>query len=133
MSDQRFGKEYKLCSKKLIDQVFTHGSTVKQYPLRLIFEEIPETYLINTPFQIVFAVPKKKIRAANDRNYIKRLLREIFRKNKAELEEKLKIKNKKLALFLIYSEKETLEYSVLEKKTLKLLQQLTISLDHDKN
>lgn len=133
MSDQQFGKEYKLCSKKLIDDVFNNGSTVKQFPLRLLFIEIPEIHQIKTPFQIVFAVPKKRFRAANDRNYIKRMLREAFRKNKAELEEQLKIKNKKLALFLIYNEKEILEYSILEKKTLKLIQQLTISLDHDKN
>ena len=133
MSDQQFGKEYKLCSKKLIEDVFNNGSSVKQYPLRLLFIEIPEMSQIKTSFQIVFAVPKKRIRAANDRNYIKRMLREAFRKNKAELEEQLKIRNKKLALFLIYSEKEILEYSVLEKKTLKLLQQLTIFLDHDKN
>jgi ribonuclease P protein component len=133
MSDQKFGKEYKLCSKKLIDELFNSGSSVKQYPLRMLFCKMPAEYEVQTPFQIVFAVPKKKIRAAHDRNYVKRMLREIFRKNKRELEEALNANQMKLALFLIYSEKEIIDFSVLEKKTLKLIQQLILSLAHDKN
>lgn len=133
MSDQRLGKEYKLCSKKLIEELFTSGTTLKQYPIRLLYKRIEKTDPHQKPFQIVFAVPKKKLKHAHDRNYIKRVFREIFRKNKLELEKVLLEKNINLSLFAFYTEKEILEFSTIEKKTVKLIQQLIQTIKNDEN
>ena len=127
----KLGKEYKLCSKIAIDSLFEKGITVKQYPLRLLYKEPSEEHKMTKPFQIVIAVPKRNVRKAHDRNRIKRLLKEIIRHNKNEFEETLISKQKKLALFLIYSEKTELEYAVLEKKVNKIFAQLIIQLNND--
>lgn len=131
-TDNSFGKEYKLCSKRVIDDLFLSGRTVKQYPLRVLFKKNPIHYNERTAFQIVISVPKKKIRKAHDRNSVKRVIRELIRKNKIGLEDLLDQQNEKLALFLIYSESTILEYSILEKKIIKLIHQLQISICNEK-
>lgn len=130
-SNNSFGKEYKLCSKRVIDELFNNGKTIKQYPLRLLFIKNPLHSAEKVRFQIVISVPKKKIKKAHDRNTVKRILRELIRKNKQELEKMLEIKNCKIALFLIYSETSILEYSLLEKKTIKLFQQLQNTINNE--
>jgi ribonuclease P protein component len=127
-----FGKDYKLCSKIVIDDLFVTGETVKQYPLRLIYKPNPLHSSLRTSFQIVISVPKKKIRKAHDRNKVKRILRELIRKNKNELELLLTDKQLKLALFLIYSESALLDYTILEKKIKKLFQQLQNTITNEK-
>jgi ribonuclease P protein component len=130
--DSTFGKEYKLCSKRVIDELFETGATLKQYPLRLLYIKKPVHFSKNTAFQIVISVPKKKIRKAHDRNKVKRIIRELIRKNKHELENILEIQNDKLAIFLIYSESTILEYALLEKKLNKLIHQLENSIRNEK-
>ena len=109
------------------------GETVKQYPLRLIYKSNPLHSSLRTSFQIVISVPKKKIRKAHDRNKVKRILRELIRKNKNELELLLTDKQLKLALFLIYSESALLDYTILEKKIKKLFQQLQNTINNEKH
>lgn len=132
-SDNSFGKDYKLCSKRVIDELFVSGETLKQYPLRLLFLIDPIHSSDKTTFQIVISVPKKKIRKAHDRNKIKRMLRELVRNNKHELEHQLTNEQVKLALFLIYSDSTELDYSIMEKKFKKLIQQLQNKITHVKN
>lgn len=130
--DNSFGKDYKLCSKRVIDELFETGVTLKQYPLRLIYIKDPLHFSKNTAFQMVISVPKKKIRKAHDRNKVKRIIRELIRKNKHELENILETQNNKLAIFLIYSESTILEYSLIEKKINKLIHQLQNSIRNEK-
>jgi ribonuclease P protein component len=127
-----FGKEYKLCSKSVIDDLFATGETMKQFPLRILFIKNPNHFSEKTTFQIVISVPKKKIRRAHERNRIKRVLRELVRLNKESLENTLINQNTKLAMFLIYSETTLLDYLILEKKINKLFQQLQISINNEK-
>lgn len=131
-TDHTFGKAYKLCSKRVIDDLFLSGETLKQYPLRLLFKKNPVHYNEKTAFQIVISVPKKKIRKAHDRNRVKRVIRELIRKNKNGLENILDHQNEKLALFLIYSESTILDYAIIEKKINKLIHQLQISICNEK-
>ena len=70
--DNSFGKDYKLCSKRVIDELFETGATLKQYPLRLLYIKEPVHFSKNTAFQIVISVPKKKIlRSDNVSNVFK--------------------------------------------------------------
>lgn len=113
--DQTFGKEYKLCSQKIIKAIFDEKKTIKQYPfvLNYAFLELPT----DKPFQVVISAPKRIFRKAHERNRIKRLCRETVRKNKLILEDELTKEQKQAALFLVYTSKEELSYEILLKKT----------------
>jgi len=124
----RFGKSYKLCSKKAIDSVFKSGKSVKLYPFVAHFneQELPE----GQAFQLVFAAPKRIFRRAHDRNRAKRLMRETFRMKKLILENFLVQEHKQLALFVIYTAKEELPLPKLLAKTDQLLVRITQELQH---
>jgi ribonuclease P protein component len=127
--NQSFGKEYKLCSKKLIEKIFKEGKSVKAFPFTLLFLEHENTG--NVPFQLVISAPKKMNRHAHDRNRIKRIVREAFRKNKFILEDFLNANNLQLAIFLVYTSKEEMTTEQLDKKTKKIFTLLTEKLQHD--
>jgi len=98
--DYTFPKKYKLCSLKKIEQLFASGNLIKAFPIRILFilEEIALTD--NQPdapfFQVLFSAPKREFKHAHDRNYIKRVMKEILRHQKPELESFLSAHNKKL-------------------------------------
>lgn len=129
--DATLGKEYKLCSKIIIDQLFEKGTVVKQFPFRLLYLEPSKEFKMNKPFQLVIAVPKRNVRKAHDRNRLKRILKELIRKNKEDLEHVLLSKQKQLALFVLYSEKVEIETTILENKLKKVFQQLINQLNND--
>lgn len=120
--DQTFGKSYKLCSEKAIQAVFEHKQSVKQFPFLLHYAEaeLPT----DKSFQVVVSAPKRIFRRAHDRNRIKRLMKEVFRRNKLILEDKLVTNHRQLALFLVYTGKEEMEYEVLLRKMEALLLKL---------
>ena len=127
-----FGKEYKLCSHNQIDSLFKEGKKVKEYPLTVIYTyteiEIPKS------FQLLISVPKRLFKKAHDRNYIKRCIREVVRKNKQELETELETNNKKLIFAIVFTSKEQLTFSLLEQKLIKALGKLTLQINqNDKN
>lgn len=119
---ESFGKVYKLCSKTQIDAIFEDKLAVKAYPFLLYYKE--SNFAQAVPFQVVISAPKRNFKKAVDRNRIKRLMKEVLRKNKSDLETHLLKQNKKLALFLIYTAKELPEYAQLEKKIVVLLNRL---------
>ena len=80
----QFGKDYKLCSKTVITRVYKEGSLIKRKDVLLrylVLDSEPQIKL-----QFITSAPKKKFRMAVDRNHIKRVLREIIRKNKHIIE-----------------------------------------------
>ena len=127
--DQTLGKEYKLCSQKVIQEIFEVKKVVKQFPLVLNYKltQVPS----EKSFQMVFAAPKRIFRKAHDRNRIKRLCRETVRKNKLILEDFLTEHKTQVALFLVYTNKEELPYEVLLKKTEQLFQKLVTQLKEE--
>lgn len=76
--NQKLPKILKLKSKKEIEVLFKRGKTLKSYPLMLVYLQGS----LEVPFKVGFSVSKKHFKKAVDRNRIKRLLRENFRKNK---------------------------------------------------
>ncbi len=121
--DNSFGKNYKICSKKQIDLLFSEGKTVKSFPFVLYFRaaEFEEP----VPFQFVFSAPKRSFKRAHDRNYIKRLFREVVSKRKTEIE--ALFPKKKMQYFLIYSNRELPDLVQLTKDFDKLLLKLKSS------
>ena len=123
-----FGKEYKLCSKKLIDQLFSEGKQVKKFPLIVRFLEVENEN--TTSIQIGITVPKKLHKSAVSRNRIKRLCREAIRLNKNDLERFLSTNNRKIALFLIYTSKEEIPLIKIQDLITNLFKQIKNEIDH---
>lgn len=128
--DERLGKAYKLCSKKVIEEIFENGLKIKQYPYVLQYKYIDLPAKKN--FQIVCSVPKRIHKKAVMRNRIKRLMREVVRKKKYIIEDNFPQNEKQLALFLIYTSKKEENYSLLLNK-IELLFERLMKLKKDNN
>jgi ribonuclease P protein component len=120
------GKEEKLKSKKLIDQLFAEGKHVKSFPLRLIYS--PLNHDGEFPIKVGFSVPKRNVKLAVDRNRIKRLMREVYRKNKHLFLDN--IENKYVNMF-IYMAKEEIKYTDLELCLKKVSTKLITKIKED--
>jgi ribonuclease P protein component len=125
--NQTFGKEYKLCRRKLIDGVFKTGKVVKQYPFVVHFLEVDEK--LEAPFQVTISAPKRNFRKAHDRNRIKRLMRETIRFNKMILEDKISKSQKNIIMFMVYTSKEEIPFTTLMKKNELLFEQIIKHID----
>lgn len=112
--DHTFGKDEKLCSKKIIEQLFNEGKSFLAYPLKVVF--LPVKLPGNMPVQVAFSVGKKLFKHAVDRNLIKRRMREAYRQNKDLLFAEL---DTQIALFYIQIGKEIPDFQTLEKSVLK--------------
>ncbi len=111
-------------SRKLFDLLFESGNTLKSYPVRMVWTEIPYNEL--TPLKMGVSVPKRNMAHAVDRNRMKRLVRESFRLNKQALCEVLKQKEKSVALLFIVQSKTPLTFTETEEKIILLLQRLIL-------
>jgi ribonuclease P protein component len=127
--DQRLGKNYKLCSKILIDALFKEGSRLKSYPLMMRFMSVEND--LPAPFQCLFTVPKRNFKQAVKRNRIKRLMREAVRKNKHVIEEKITHNSKKYIIVLMYSDKKMPTAAFIEKLVKTLFEKLPAPKDND--
>ena len=125
--NETFGKEYKLCRRKLIDGVFKTGKVVKQYPFVVHFLEVDEK--LEAPFQVTISAPKRNFRKAHDRNRIKRLMRETIRFNKMILEDKISKSQKNIIMFMVYTSKEEIPFTTLMKKNELLFEQIIKHID----
>lgn len=118
-----FRKEERLCSEKLITELFNNGSSFLVYPYRVVFCSVD----LNTsyPVQVVMSVPKRRYKRAHDRNLIRRRMKEIYRLHKQELlYDPLNQKDARLLLSIQYIGKEILDYRTMEKNMLRMLKQL---------
>lgn len=122
----RLGKEYRLCRKKLIDEIFIDLKSVKKFPFLMHYRLTEEP--LEKPFQVVFSAPKRIFRNAVKRNRIKRIMREVFRHEKHILEEFLTQEGKYLSLFLVYTSSEELDQKILSEKFRKLIHSLIDNL-----
>jgi ribonuclease P protein component len=116
-----FHKNERLCSKKQIDVLFEKGQTLSAYPIKIIFLERKNEAA--SAVMAMFVVPKKKFKHANDRNKLKRRMRESYRLQKNEFYNS--VGGAKLDLALLYYGNKTEEYDTIFKAISKLLNNLT--------
>ena len=79
---------------------------------------------MNHPVELLISVSKRNFKRAVDRNRIKRLIREAYRKNKEILYNGLCERDKTLLLGLIYTPKTILKYKDIDRKIILILQRL---------
>lgn len=123
MSSFTFSKDEKLCSRKIISEMFISGNSFLCYPLKVVWLnnlEIPLAY----PVQVAFSVPKKNFKRAHDRNLIKRQMRECYRCRKNTLYQFLDLIEQKLGLMIVYIGKDKPEFSQIELAMTKLITRL---------
>ncbi len=107
-------KSESLKSKKLIRLLFSSNRTEFVYPFKIVYQVIESEE--KHPVLILISVGKRKIKNAVDRNHIKRLFREAYRKNKHPLLNILQSKNQHITLGFIYVGNKEQDYSFIEEK-----------------
>ncbi len=127
MTAYTFRKEEKLCSQKIIGEIFQSGTSFLCYPLKVVWKY--EELFTSFPAQIVFSVPKRLFKRAHDRNLLKRLLREVYRNQKQELYQSLELNNRKIAVMIVYIAKEKLEFGQIEGAMTKVVAKLKKKLE----
>lgn len=110
-----FPKEEKLKSEKQIQEVFSKGTSITVFPLKLIYLKSENKEF---RYRAGFTVPKKNFREAVKRNRIKRLLREAYRLNKHLIFNKTE---GNYALMFLYLGKEMSSFQVVEGTMRKVL------------
>jgi len=113
-----FSKEERLNQKKLIQELFTKGSSFYSFPFKILVLSNPNgEYPVH---QTLISVSKRGFKKAVDRNLIKRRIRESYRLQKHLLQE-----SPKLILGFVYTHKEVLTFQELQKKMCQILPKIT--------
>lgn len=110
------GKQERLKSKKIINQLYKEGSSLKTFPFRMMYLQIEHTS--DFPAQAGVSVAKRNFKKAPDRNRLKRLMRETYRLQKHIVYENLE---KPYVFMISYIGREEKSYEELFSKMNKLL------------
>lgn len=110
------GKQERLKSKKLVEKLYKEGSSVKAFPLRMVFLQTEHTS--DYPAQIGVSVAKRNFKKAPDRNRLKRLMRESYRLQKEIVYNNLDVP---YVFMISYLGKEEKDYEEIYAKMNKLL------------
>ena len=107
------GKKERLKSRKLIERLFEEGTSIKNFPYRLVYIVTEKS-----SNQSSFSVPKRNFKKAVDRNRIKRLIKEAYRLEKENVFEGL---NFHYAFMITYLGKKEPIFFDAQKKIRELL------------
>lgn len=128
VTSKTFPKEHRLKSRDAIQQLFKAGTVIKDFPLKLI-------YTTNTGYvgqiKIGISVPKKNIKLAVTRNLIKRRIKEAYRLNSHEMQQKAIQLKLGVNCMIIYQNKKVEEYALIEAKIKVILNRLTLKLEQN--
>ncbi|MFI5133120.1 MAG: ribonuclease P protein component [Chitinophagales bacterium] len=121
------GKNERLKSRKLIEQLFSEGKNFVITPFRVYYA----TKQPHSTLQSGVGVSGKNFKKAVDRNRIKRLTKEAYRLQKLSLQEKLKEKNLQMNIFFIYTGKELPDFNLIKEKVALALKKLITVIDEN--
>ena len=122
---QTFKKEERLHEKKLIGTLFKEGKSFYKFPFKVVYFKLEEAEAY--PAKVLISVSKHNFKRAVDRNRIKRLIREAYRKNKYLLVEEETGSGGSQTTWvigLIHRGNIIPEYEEVEKKIILILQEL---------
>lgn len=110
-----FQKEERLCSRRLIDQLYAEGHRLMAFPYSV------QWMITEGPCQTMIVAPKRKFHHAVDRNRVRRLTRECYRLRKDSLYNFLQEQGISIVFSMVYIHNEILTYEQLGHKMDKLL------------
>lgn len=134
---QRLRKPCRLHHKSLVDPLFSEGSSLYAYPLRLVWRKVteeelqrvfrPESRPVLARIQMMVSVPKRKQRRAVDRVLMRRRIREAYRRLLPQYEKCLMQKNHNcatLSLGIVYISQKQEGYELISRKLDALMQKM---------
>jgi ribonuclease P protein component len=110
---------------KVIQRLFKEGKSFSLFPLRVVYMENERQ---DSPLQAGFSVSTRHFKRAVDRNRVKRLMRESYRLQKNNLANELEKKDKKLAVFFIYTSGDLPAFNELYEKIRNVLDRIEKSV-----
>ena len=122
--DFSFSASEKLKSRKAIGELFAGASSVKAYPLRLVYrlQELSDEQ--DSLAKMAFVASKRNFKRAPDRNHVKRRMRESYRLTKSGLYTWLEQRNHYLEGMLIFTGRELPTQKEINHAWSKLLRRL---------
>lgn len=123
MGTHNFGKAERLHSKKLIQELFTKGSSFYLHPFKVL--TLPQSA---PPNQVLISVSKRNFKKAVDRNLIKRRVRESYR-----LQKELIQTNTPVIIGILYTAKTILSQSEIQNGMIAALKKVGKTPTQDQN
>jgi ribonuclease P protein component len=121
------GKQERLKSRKLIEQLFREGKSFSAFPFRIYYLYGEKIFNMPQPafnVQAGVGVSARNFKKAVDRNRIKRLMREAYRLQKETVYTFIKERSRQLAIFIIYTGKDLPDHKIVSEKIGLTLQRL---------
>jgi ribonuclease P protein component len=107
-----YNKFEKLKSRKQIELLFAQGKSISSFPVKVFY--LPVEHTPEHPVQVGVGVSARNFKKAVDRNTIKRRMREAYRLHKLPLHEHLIAKQKSVAVFILWIDKQLPTTAALE-------------------
>jgi ribonuclease P protein component len=101
-------KDERLSRRKIIEALHEKGRSIKSPAIILIY--LPCELPVDFPAQAMFSASKRLFKRAHDRNRVKRLIREAYRKQKHVVYTSLKERKQQYALHFIFTGKQLPNY-----------------------
>jgi len=119
---ETLSKQERLYKKKSIESLYANGKSIKTPAVICLYHSLIEES--EFPVQALFTAPKRRFARAHDRNRIKRLMKEVYRKEKQTLYNHLNNKGEKFALAFIFTGNRIPDYDYVEQKIKYIIRQL---------
>jgi ribonuclease P protein component len=126
-----FSKAERLCSKKIITQLFENNNSLTVYPFKILW--LIEKKNEQNPVKILVSVPKKSFKSSVERNLLRRRIKEAYRINKSELLDLCLNKKINISFILLFLKKEISDFKFINSKVTILLKKMILSCEKADN
>jgi ribonuclease P protein component len=121
---QSLGREERLRSRKWMERLRHQGIAVKTPSLILVYMPVEQGVFSTSQTSVMFSVSKRLYKRAVDRNRIKRLLRESFRRQKEIIQPVVINKQVHCMMQFIFTGKQLPEYTYVYSRVSDLLKRM---------